>query len=354
MLAVIVLNWNGGEDLLACLRSVYAQEGCGMPVVAYVPDNASTDGSLEAVGREFPAARVIQNGGNLGFSGGNNPGWRRAVAEGAEWVLFLNNDAALAPGCLRRMLEVCRAEPAIGAACPRIFFGTPESRPGGRPRPDAPQEVWFEKGYVELDQYCGVTHVPATPAELASPWYETPLCTGCCFLAPARVLEATGGFDEGFFAYFEDVDLSLKIRAMGLTCAVVPGALAWHKVGQSTSKEVSPGHMFYCARNLYYLAERHARRPDVWAAFRKIYFRQVVLLAIFYVNQTGKSATGAAVLQGYQYALRGHKGIRPTRRPGPALKGLARAAQGLYAVRNRLRSRPPEAVTSLPAAPPPG
>ncbi len=330
MLAVIVLNWNGGRDLLDCLQSVYSSEDCGEEIVVYVPDNASTDGSLEAVQRDFPQARVIQNGGNLGFSGGNNPGWRQAVADGASWIFFLNNDAALAPDCLRRMLEVCRAHPEIGAACPKIYFGTAATHSG----PDA--KVWFEKGICEFDRPLGVTHVEATPAERESPWYETALCTGCCFLTRAETLTKTGGFDDDFFAYFEDVDLSLKIRAMGLVCAVIPSALSWHKVSQSTSKDASPSSLFYCARNLYYLAQRHAQRPEVWATFQRNYFRQVALLASFFVKDASPLA-GATVLQGYQYARQGQKGVRPARRPGLALKAAAVFFQKVHQARNLVR-----------------
>ena len=233
MLAVIVLNWNGGDDTIACLRSVYASDYPG-EVVVYVPDNASTDGSPERVQREFPLARVIQNGGNLGFSGGNNPGWRQAIADGAKWVFFLNNDAAVAPDCLRRLVEACQADPTIGAASPRIFYGVPPQPGDPAPAEGAEPKVWFEKGICQLDRVSGVDHVAATPEELAAPSYESPLVTGCAMLMRKAEVERTGGFDEGFFAYFEDVDLSLRLRGMGFRCVVVPGALAWHKVSQST------------------------------------------------------------------------------------------------------------------------
>ena len=346
MLGVIVLNWNGGEGLVECLKSVYASEDCGAEIVVYVPDNASTDGSIDAVGREFPPARVIQNGGNLGFSGGNNPGWRQAVADGAEWVFFLNNDAVVAPDCLRRMLEVCRANPQIGAACPTIYYGTPQTHPDGKSSPDSRPEIWFEKGVCDFEVFCGVNHAKATPEERSSTWYETDWCTGCCFLTTAKLLETTGGFDEGFFAYCEDTDLSLKIRAEGRVCVMIPSAVSWHKVGQSTSKEPTPGYVFYIGRNTYYLAERHAPRPDVWAKFQRVYRRQIMTLTFGFLN-SGKRLMGETILQGYHYAIRGHKGIRPSRKPGLALKSAARLIQGVYKVRNQLRRKPDEPAVAL-------
>ena len=350
MLGVIVLNWNGGQDLINCLKSVFASEDCGTEIVVYVPDNASTDGSIEAVQRDFPQTRVIQNGGNLGFSGGNNPGWRQAVAEGAEWIFFLNNDAALAPDCLRRMLDIYRANPQIGAASPKIYYGTPETHPDGKRSPDAEPEIWFEQGLIEFNSYYGIRHVDATPSERDSVWYESPLSTGCCFLTTSKLLEETGGFDEGFFAYFEDVDLSLKIRAKGLVCAVIPSAISWHKVGQSTSKAATPGYVFYCARTLYYLAERHARRPDVWAEFRKIYPRQNIGLAVHHANE-GSNLMGATFLQGFQCAMRGQKGPRPKKHPSLALRSATEMLRRFYNARNHFRRKRWERSVRLTADP---
>ena len=346
MLGVIVLNWNGGQDLLDCLRSVYAQEDCGTEIVVYVPDNASTDGSLEAVRRDFPQARTIQNGGNLGFSGGNNPGWRQAVADGAEWIFFLNNDAALAPDCLRRMLDVMRANPNIGAACPKIYFGTPATHPEGKPTPDAEPQIWFEKGVCNFAAHRGVSHVDATPAERSSLWYESAWCNGCCFLTTGRLLEQVGGFDEGFFAYCEDVDLSLKIRGKGLGCATIPSAVAWHKVSQSTINEPTPAFVFYIARNMYRLGQRHAPRPKAWAAFRLIHLRQTVGLTSHYAR-IGNTLMGATLLQGYLHGQCGYGGIRPAQKPGLALMAAAKLIQGIYKVRNQFLSKPAESTVSL-------
>ncbi len=328
MLAVIVLNWNGGEDLSTCLKSVYASEACGTEVVVYVPDNASTDGSYQTAQREFPQARPIQNGGNLGFSGGNNPGWRQAINDGAEWIFFLNNDAVVAPDCLKRMLAVCRDNPKIGAASPRIFRGTPKTNPHG-------ESVWFEKGICDFSLFCPIDHVAATEAERTSVWFETAICTGCGFLTTAKILEETGGFDEGFFAYYEDVDLSLKIQSKGLTCAVVPGAKAWHKVSQSTKHEVSPSEAFYCWRNLYHLGRRHVK-PEGQKLFVKQYlsraWRQMVQ-----DTRRGQTILAQTILQGCRAAITGHSGQRPPRRPGMVNRVIVKLLSALMTSREIVR-----------------
>lgn len=335
MLAVIVLNWNGGDDTIACLRSVYESDYDG-DLVVYVPDNASTDGSPERILREFPQARVIQNGGNLGFSGGNNPGWRRAVADGAEWVFFLNNDAAVAPDCLRRMVEVCRAYPEIGAASPKIYFGTPATHPAGELAHGAEPAIWFEKGSCRLNMVGGIGHIEATADERDMLWYESPLCTGCCFLTTAKLLEETGGFDENFFAYFEDVDLSLKLRSMGLKCAVVPGAYAWHKVSQSTRNEKSPSTWYYIFRNGHYIIQRHADPKSDLATYRRNGLFQT-LRQIGTMVEYNSFPAGVSSLQGLVGAWQGQTGIRPARRPGLGLKAATHVIYRSYRLRNRLK-----------------
>src|SRR5205823_13156873 len=85
--AVVILNWNGREDTLRCLAGLRGAD------LVVMPDNGSTDGSVEAVRAEYPSVIVIENGANLGFSGGNNAGIRRALEQNADWVVLLNNDA---------------------------------------------------------------------------------------------------------------------------------------------------------------------------------------------------------------------------------------------------------------------
>ena len=91
--AVCVLNWNGREDTLRCLASLRGER-------VIVADNGSSDGSVEAIRSAFPDVEVVENGANLGFSGGNNAAIRRALDGGAEWVVLLNNDAEAEPGLL--------------------------------------------------------------------------------------------------------------------------------------------------------------------------------------------------------------------------------------------------------------
>ena len=100
-IVAVVLNWNGGDDTLACLESLAEAE-----VDTICVDNGSADGSADVVAARFPDVELLRNGTNLGYAGGNNVGIRRALELGAEWVWLVNNDATVAsdaPAALARL-----------------------------------------------------------------------------------------------------------------------------------------------------------------------------------------------------------------------------------------------------------
>src|SRR3954452_20095540 len=127
--AVVVLNWNGGDDTLDCLRSLarIASPQCD-PVVV---DNASSDGSAERVEREFPEARVLRNDENLGFAGGNNVGIRYALSQGYSHVLVLNNDTVVEPTAVSRLLDALSDYALAVVACPLMTYA------------ESPDLVWY-------------------------------------------------------------------------------------------------------------------------------------------------------------------------------------------------------------------
>jgi hypothetical protein len=108
----VVLNWNGREDTLRCLESLAAIERSDVGLVCV--DNGSSDGSVKAIGERFPDVTLIEAGANLGYSGGNNLGIRRALEMGADWVVLLNNDATVAPDVIEGFERAMAARPRAG------------------------------------------------------------------------------------------------------------------------------------------------------------------------------------------------------------------------------------------------
>ncbi|HIP87591.1 MAG TPA: glycosyltransferase family 2 protein, partial [Anaerolineales bacterium] len=131
----IVVNWNGLEDTIACLASLAEVDYPSLEVV--VVDNGSTDGSPALLRQRFPRLALLETGENLGYAGGNNVGVRYVLERGADYVLLLNNDTEVAPGFLRRLVEVAEADPRVGVVGPTIYYY------------DRPDVVWSAGGAID-------------------------------------------------------------------------------------------------------------------------------------------------------------------------------------------------------------
>jgi GT2 family glycosyltransferase len=245
VVAAVVLSWNRREDTLACLRSLAAADPAPHVIVV---DNASSDGTSEAVRREFPDVELIENPDNLGFAEGNDVGIRHALTHGADHVLVLNNDTEVDAAFLAPLLEEAARRPDAGALSPKILFAEPHD------------VIWFagaeydarsgyngrHRGYREPDDGRFDTVV------------ETDRVCGAAMLVPREVLEKVGGFDPELFAYSEDTDWSLRAREAGYRHYVVPASRVWHKVSAASGGESSPTAIYYDVRNALVVAERHA------------------------------------------------------------------------------------------------
>jgi GT2 family glycosyltransferase len=173
---LIVLSWNGREDTLACLRSLRGLQGADTRVV--VVDNGSTDGSVEAVREQHPEVDVVENGRNLGFSGGNNAGIRHALEHGAAWVVLVNNDAILAPDAVERLRAAATARPRAGMLAGKLFFDEPPAR------------IWFAG--QRFSAALGYSGRPYGYGRSDAPRYRRPGPTGRC--VPARPASRCGSF----------------------------------------------------------------------------------------------------------------------------------------------------------------
>ncbi len=289
--AVIVLNWNGTDDTLACLESLPGES-------IFVVDNGSLPEELAKLKAGLPeSARLLENKTNLGFSGGCNAGAREAQKNGFETLIFVNNDARLAPDCLEKLVQALSS--GWSAVNPIIWQGEPAQ---GR------TNLWYEKGKISLGDFIVADHVEATASDLQKEIYKSDLATGCVLALRSETFFAHGGFDEGLFAYFEDVDLSLKIRKSGGRCGVVREAEAWHKSGASSGGYASPLMLFYLFRNGPILTRRHASAEEL-ARYRKRAPLQLLAAAANFSHRSLHS--GAAALRGAWAARTGHRGVAP-------------------------------------------
>jgi GT2 family glycosyltransferase len=230
MVSVVIPNWNGRRWLPGCLEALASQELA--PAEVIFVDNGSTDGSLEYLRAEHPQVGVIANNENTGFAHAANQG---LVAATGEFVALINTDVVLAADWLARTVAQLDAHPgAASVACKMLSLDRPELvyDAGDVLRRDGACE---QRGRFEADD---------------GRWEEAGdvfgACAGAALYRRAAVLEA-GGFDERYFAYLEDVDLSLRLSLAGWRCRYEP-AVALH-AGEGSSHQLSGAHHYLVARN---------------------------------------------------------------------------------------------------------
>jgi len=263
VVTAVVVSYNTRELLLACLASL---QGVTCPLEIVVVDNASADGSVEAVRTDFPDVRVIANAENVGFSRANNLGIRAATAA---YVLVLNSDAAVTPGAVETMVEELHRRRDLAIVGPRTLSadGTIQVSFG----PDlTPWNEW-RQGRLVRGVKARKAGALRRANERASQDHEPDWVSGSCFLARRDVLEQVGLFDEGFFLYEEDVDLCLRVRKAGYRVAFTPRAVVVHHLGRSMETASSRAREEYKRSHLRFY-EKH--RHPLWTWLLRLWSRR--------------------------------------------------------------------------------
>jgi GT2 family glycosyltransferase len=238
---IVVLNWNGWADTIACVRSL--QQQVYQDATLLVVDNCSTDGSVAHIRQALPSVELITTSHNLGFGGGCNVGMRAAIAGGAEFIWLLNSDAMAAPNALLELVRHAGNCPGLGAVGSVLYEA------------DQPQTVQLWGGGQVRLYYGGSRHLRA-PGRLD-------FISGASVLLRVSALAQTGLFDEvAFFMYWEDTDLSFRLRAAGWGIDVAPAAYAWHRESSSLGKG-SPVLDLYFTRSAVRFLRKHAPLPLV-------------------------------------------------------------------------------------------
>ncbi|MBL8120139.1 MAG: glycosyltransferase family 2 protein [Anaerolineae bacterium] len=234
--SIIVLNYNGREDTLACLRSLQHVTYPNLRVV--MVDNASTDGTVEAVRAAHPEVTILETGANLGFTGGNNAAIKEAIQQGADYVMLLNNDTIVAPDFVSVMVEVMEKDPTIGVTGPMIYYYS------------NPEVIWSAGG--EIDWKHGTTSMIGLNEVDLSQFGLSPrgvdFISGCALMARREVWEKVGLLDDQFFMYYEETEWCVRAGRAGYKLAVVPMAMIWHRISIE-ERAVSPRTYYYMVRN---------------------------------------------------------------------------------------------------------
>ena len=244
---VIVLNFNGGELLLRAIASIVdSKTSAELDVV--VVDNASTDGSADRVAARFPAVRVVRSPRNAGFPANNLA--LRDLAD-VDHVALINPDAFVEPDWLDPLVDTLHGDPKVGAACPLLLFADRDAA-GRQIVNNAGCEI-LTNGYAR-DREMGTVFEPGAvePCDVFA-W------SGGAVLLRGAYLEDVGLFDERFFLYYEDIDLSWRGRSRGWHYRLVPQSIVHHQHA-ATVGVGSNTHRYYSERNRLLTMMKNAPR----------------------------------------------------------------------------------------------
>ena len=267
-IAIIVLNWNGKSDTLACLESLNKLTYPHFEVL--VVDNGSTDGSATAIQARFPQHLLIQTGSNLGFAEGNNKGIKKALERGADLLFLLNNDTVVAPDILERFVETYRAHPKAGILGAKIYLFDP---------PDT------------LDHLGGTWNRQTGTFDLAGlrqkedTWQHPQALDYVCgagLMLKRSVIEAIGYLNPHYFLIWEDSDFCFRARRAGFEVLTSPKAKLWHKVSASFVGG-KPHSTYFWWRNRLLWIQQHCSRAEKWSLYRRILIPDILHMLKIYI-----------------------------------------------------------------------
>ncbi|TXM97051.1 glycosyltransferase family 2 protein [Methylobacterium sp. WL64] len=268
ILDVVIVNWNGGALLGACLASLAAvQEAAAVQVI--VVDNASRDGSADDLPALPRPLRLIRNAENRGFGRACDQG---AAAGEAPAILFLNPDTQVAPDALRVALDALSADPRTGIVGARLV--DPDGRTA-RSCARAPTGLGLLGRALALDRLGLVRPHFLVEWDHADD-RAVGQVMGAFLMIRRDLFAALGGFDPRFFVYWEDADLCTRARAAGFAVRHVAGAVA-HHVGQGTTRQVRARRLFYVLRSQILYAHKHHGRVAALALTLASFGAQVPL-----------------------------------------------------------------------------
>jgi len=268
-IAVVIVNWNGKDDTIRCLESLQKISLMGNTLSIIVVDNGSTNDSVDTIKKSFPKIPLIVTGKNLGFTGGNNVGIRKALEKGADLIWLLNNDTLVD----KQVLSFTSVfdDPHVGACGSKIYFAPGHEFHHDRYKEsDRGRVFWYAGGLVDWNNlyasHRGVDEVDHGQYDHAE---ETPFITGCSLVVRRDVVEKVGMLDDRYYLYLEDLDWNIRIQKAGWKTMYVPTSIIWHVNAGSSGRPGNPVHEYYFTRNRLLLGMNYASLRTRIALFRE-------------------------------------------------------------------------------------
>jgi len=280
LVSVLIVNWNGAQWLPECLDSLLQTRY--QPIEIVVVDNASSDESL-AILEQYPLVKVIKNTENSGFAKGNNIGFTHT---NGKYVVTLNNDMTVDPDWLTDPVDYLENDPELGSiACRQMKYSNHEVIDG----------LYHHvlKPLLLLPVGISCIYDKSNPL-FAEPGYVIGPNGGSAIYRKTA-LDKVGGFEERFFAYHEDADLSMRSLNHGWKCLYVPSAVVFHR-GSASFKANSAVSVYYLIRNKMWLLYKHWPYKTILSVLPWIIKAEIILIKEnFFIHHQGTAYIKATI-----------------------------------------------------------
>jgi hypothetical protein len=291
LVSIVIVNYNGIHFLEDCLPAIFSQNYCPFEVILI--DNASADGSVDYVRKQFPDVKITLQQKNLGFSGGANAGIREAQGE---FILTMNPDTTVTPEFIVELVKPM-TDPKVGMCAPKMIL--PNGRINSTGICISRSGAAWDRGMNEDDD-----GMYDRAGEVFGP------CGGAALYRRA-MLDETGLFDEDFFLYMEDVDLAFRGQLFGWKCLYVPTARVIH-VHSGSVREESDLAVYHGNRNIIWYAFKNFPKRILLTSFPWIIGRNIGVIPYYLIRGQGLVILRAKVdaVKGLRSMIRKRAGIQ--------------------------------------------
>jgi GT2 family glycosyltransferase len=229
--------------LLDCLASI-SETIQNVSMEIWLVDNASSDGSVEAVRHFYPDVKIIQNSKNLGFAAANNRAFKRMLGR---YALLLNTDTVLTEGAVESIYTFMENNPDAGMACGQLLNPDGSKQNSFANFPGLASLLFGEALLERIfpNRYPSKRNAGLSPMGVDS-------CIGACMMVRGKAMQKVGWLDESFFFFFEETDWARRMKQAGWKVCLVPSAQIYHFQGQSVGHNVRSRILFYRSRYIYF------------------------------------------------------------------------------------------------------
>tara|TARA_B110000459_G_scaffold52506_1_gene58483 strand:- start:26 stop:925 length:900 start_codon:yes stop_codon:yes gene_type:complete len=267
-IAIIIVNWKQYQLTKLCLYSLQKIKYDNYQIILI--DNESNPKELKKIKNQFDKIITFPNQKNLGFTGANNVGIEYAIKNEFKYVMLINNDTEVEKNFINPLIEVLEKNQNFGAAQPLILNYYNRNK------------VWSAGGF--LNKFFGYTYVIKSPEGIKK---NIDWITGCCFFLRTDVIKKIGLLDEKFFAYYEDVDWSIRIKNAGYDLAFVKSSVVYHHGSKSSKNESNEGTLspfvhYLNIRNHIFLLRKN---KDVFNSVGVLFFQffKIVSYSVYFI-----------------------------------------------------------------------